>query len=199
MDYLSIYDELVYNGYFPNEPYQMLQILASIPRNNDWENVGKGLVNFRDGNFVSNEEIINNKIGLFNNLLSKIQKINILEIKTDSKKIEEEIKLFCKGHIKILAIEIIIEMGHKRKSCICIEMKNDNIYIFKIHYNECDGNANKEELKFLLDEIMILINGISGTVGVEFDLLDQIDVNKIYDCINMGNCQYIKWNNNVQM
>jgi hypothetical protein len=179
-------------------PGQMLNVLAFIPMSHDWFRNKDNFVKRNNHNVnISDEELIDHKIEYIKKIINKIS--NIITVKENYNKINREIELLCKGVVKTLTIEITLEIEYKRGGIVVLKFKDDWILLITIEYTEYQTGKNLEETKILLKEIMKLTNGFWGTIGVEFDLLDKIEAVCLYDSLFIGEFEYSKWNNKIDL
>jgi hypothetical protein len=193
--YITMNEELMKKN--QSGPRQMLNVLAFIPQPDNWF--------VKDNNSEEKDElenlletgIIEHNISHLNNIVSEISNLKSIKILETHERIIEEIELLCKGCIKTLEIEISLKMEYKRKGSIILKLKDDAILFIAIEYTEYQRQKNHKETKILLRKIMKISNGFWGTIGVQFDLLDNIDVNCLYDSLFMRGFEYGVWNDKI--
>jgi hypothetical protein len=96
-----------------------------------------------------------------------------------------------------LEIEISLKIEYERKGSIILKLKDDAILFIAIEYIEHQGQKNLKKARILLRKIMKISNGFWGTIGVQFGLLDNIDVRYLYDSLFMRGFEYGVWNDKI--
>jgi hypothetical protein len=193
--YITMHEELTKKK--QSGPEQMLNVLAFIPQPNNWFVEDNNLVEKDDLGSIFEVGIIEQNIGYLNNIVSDISNLKSIKILENHERIIKEIELLCKGCIKTVEIEILLKIEYERKGSIILKLKDDTILFMAIEYTEYQTHKNLKETKMLLRKIMKISNGFWGTIGVEFDLLDKIDVACLYDSLFMRGFEYSVWNDKI--